>query len=51
MYEAELNQKPSDFDWPLLLCAAGLMVFGTAFVFSATAGHRYAAHYVADSRL
>lgn len=39
MYDADL-QKPSDFDWPLLVCAAGLMIFGAAFVFSATAGHQ-----------
>ena len=40
MYETSLNERKRDFDWPLLLCACGLMCLGTAFIFSATAGHQ-----------
>jgi rod shape determining protein RodA len=37
-----LNERKNDFDWPLLLAAAGLMVLGVAFVFSATAANETA---------
>jgi len=37
MYEAELNEhRKSHLDWPLLIATVGLLVIGTAFVFSAT---------------
>ncbi len=37
MYEAELNEhRKSQLDWPLLVATVGLLVIGTAFVFSAT---------------
>jgi rod shape determining protein RodA len=37
MYEAELNEhRNSHLDWPLLIATLGLLVIGTAFVYSAT---------------
>src|SRR5665213_1747660 len=39
MYESSLNERSSDFDWPLLAAAAGLMFVGAAFIFSATGGN------------
>jgi rod shape determining protein RodA len=38
MYSQPFNDRSSDFDWPLLVGAAGLMLIGTAFIFSATGG-------------
>jgi len=40
MYDPRLNEKNSDFDWPLHVATVGLMLIGAAFIFSATA--RYA---------
>jgi rod shape determining protein RodA len=37
MYTTELNSRRSDFDWTPLVCVAGLMCVGTAFIFSALA--------------
>jgi rod shape determining protein RodA len=34
-----LNERRSDFGWPLLLAAGGLMIVGVAFVFSATGAY------------
>jgi rod shape determining protein RodA len=39
MYDPRLNEKKSDFDWPLHVATLGLMFIGTAFIFSATAQH------------
>ena len=39
MYDPHLNEKKSDFDWPLHAATLGLMLIGTAFIFSATARH------------
>jgi len=39
MYDQRLNEKKSDFDWPLHGATLGLMLIGTAFIFSATARH------------
>ncbi len=39
MYDPRLNEKKSDFDWPLHVATLGLMIIGTAFIFSVTAGH------------
>jgi rod shape determining protein RodA len=39
MFHPHLNDKKSDFDWALLLCACGLMCVGAAFIYSAMAGH------------
>jgi len=36
MFDPTLNEKPSQIDWPLWLAAAGLMVIGVLFVYSAT---------------
>ena len=36
MFDPTLNEKPSRIDWPLWLAAAGLMVIGVLFVYSAT---------------
>jgi len=36
MYDPQLNERKSDSDWPLAAAAAGLMLIGTAFIFSAT---------------
>ena len=40
MYKPHLNERKSDYDWALLLCALGLMCVGTAFIYSAMAGHQ-----------
>ncbi len=42
MNQTYLNERKSDFGLPLLLAAAGLMIVGVAFVFSATAGYETA---------
>ncbi len=39
MYDPSLNDKKSDFDWPLHAATLGLMLIGTAFIFSATGQH------------
>jgi cell division protein FtsW (lipid II flippase) len=36
MYDPELNERRSDYDWPLAAAVLGLMILGTAFIFSAT---------------
>jgi rod shape determining protein RodA len=36
MYDPELNERRSDYDWPLAAAVLGLMLLGTAFIFSAT---------------
>jgi rod shape determining protein RodA len=36
MYEANLNERKSDFDWPLLAAAGTLAVVGVLFIFSAS---------------
>jgi rod shape determining protein RodA len=36
MYEPQLNERKSDYDWPLAAAVLGLMIIGTAFIFSAT---------------
>jgi rod shape determining protein RodA len=38
MYDPQLNKRKSDDDWPLAAAALGLMLIGTAFIFSATEG-------------
>jgi rod shape determining protein RodA len=38
MNDQSYNERKSDFDWGLLLSAAGLICIGGAFIFSATAG-------------
>jgi rod shape determining protein RodA len=38
MYEAQLNERKSDYDWALAAAVLGLMLVGTAFIFSATEG-------------
>jgi rod shape determining protein RodA len=40
MRDLSFNERKGDFDWPLLLCAAGLICIGTAFIYSATADHQ-----------
>ena len=42
MFNPSLNEKKSDFDWPLHIATLGLALIGTAFIFSVTA--RQAAH-------
>jgi rod shape determining protein RodA len=42
MNQTYLNERKNDVGWPLLLAAAGLMVVGIAFVFSATAAYQTA---------
>jgi rod shape determining protein RodA len=42
MYDTHLNERTGEFDWPLLVCAAGLMCVGTAFIYSALADHQSA---------
>jgi rod shape determining protein RodA len=39
MFDPRLNEKKSDFDWPLHVATLGLALIGTAFIFSATARH------------
>jgi rod shape determining protein RodA len=39
MFQTHLNDRRGDYDWALLIATAGLMVIGTAFIFSATNGH------------
>ncbi len=39
MYDPRLNEKKTDYDWPLHGATLGLMVIGTAFIYSATARH------------
>jgi rod shape determining protein RodA len=36
MYDSELKEHRSDYDWPLAAAVLGLMFLGTAFIFSAT---------------
>jgi rod shape determining protein RodA len=36
MYDPKLNEGKTDYDWPLAAAALGLMLMGTAFIFSAT---------------
>ncbi len=36
MYEPHLNERKSLLDWPLVLALLGLMVVGTAFIYSAS---------------
>lgn len=36
MYEANLNERKSFLDWPLVLALLGLMFVGTAFIYSAS---------------
>jgi rod shape determining protein RodA len=36
MYNPELNERRSDHDWPMAAAVLGLMIIGTAFIFSAT---------------
>jgi rod shape determining protein RodA len=36
MYEANLNERRTDFDWPLVLATGALGVVGVLFIFSAT---------------
>ena len=36
MYEASLNERADALDWPLIWAIVGLMVIGTAFIYSAT---------------
>jgi rod shape determining protein RodA len=38
MYDPRLNEKKSEFDWPLFGATIGLMLIGTAFIYSVTAG-------------
>jgi rod shape determining protein RodA len=38
MHDAPLNERKHDYDWPLAAAVLGLMVIGTAFIFSATEG-------------
>ncbi len=39
MNDPLLNEKKGPDDWPMWAAAAGLMVIGTAFIYSATSGH------------
>lgn len=36
MFEADLNQRERQVDWPMWLAILGLMLIGTAFIYSAT---------------
>ena len=36
MHDLNYNGRKGDFDWPLLVCAAGLICMGAAFIYSAT---------------
>src|SRR5271155_1953220 len=45
MYDPRLNEKKSDFDWPLHAATLGLIVIGTAFIYSATSRHAPMAWY------
>ncbi|HEV7928358.1 MAG TPA: rod shape-determining protein RodA [Verrucomicrobiae bacterium] len=38
MHDAPLNERRHDYDWPLAAAVLGLMIIGTAFIFSATEG-------------
>jgi rod shape determining protein RodA len=38
MYDPDLNKRKSDIDWTPIVCVAGLMLFGAAFICSALAG-------------
>jgi rod shape determining protein RodA len=42
MHDPHLNEQKRDYDWALLLCAAGLMCIGGTFIYSATAGQQTA---------
>jgi len=39
MYDPSLNQRKGEYDWPLAAATLGLMLLGTAFIFSATDIH------------
>ena len=36
MHDAPINERKHDYDWPLAASVLGLMIIGTAFIFSAT---------------
>ncbi len=36
MYEAALNERKGEYDWPMLAAVLGLMVVGPCFIYSAT---------------
>ncbi len=44
MNDPQLNEGRSDYDWPLAASALGLMLIGTAFIFSATETQPYLGH-------
>jgi rod shape determining protein RodA len=48
MYDPILNEKKSDFDWPLHAATLGLMLIGTAFISSAARHIPQAAWYHAE---
>jgi len=39
MYEAHLNERQARFDWVMVAAIVGLMLVGTAFIYSASAAH------------
>ncbi len=39
MFDKPINERKTEFDWPMWLCTFALMVIGTAFIYSATNGH------------
>src|SRR5208282_6608268 len=43
MYDPSLNERKGEYDWPLAAATLGLMLVGTAFIFSATDIHAGAA--------
>ena len=36
MHDAPINERKHDYDWPMAAAVLGLMIIGTAFIFSAT---------------
>jgi len=36
MHDTPINERRHDYDWPLAAAVLGLMIIGTAFIFSAT---------------
>ncbi|HTA30897.1 MAG TPA: rod shape-determining protein RodA [Candidatus Cybelea sp.] len=46
MHDAPINERKNDFEWPLAASVLGLMIIGTAFIFSATESQSFYLHQV-----
>jgi len=44
MYDPKLTERKNDYDWPLAAAVLGLMIVGTAFIYSATESQPYLRH-------